>query len=61
MKVLNEKIVEMVLESSEAQVLQKILVSNATAEIKNLPKIVKGKIREELKNLLLVPLNYFEV
>jgi geranylgeranyl pyrophosphate synthase len=57
----NEKVVEMVLASSEAQVLQKILFSNAKAEIENLPELVKGKIREELENLLLVPLNYFEI
>jgi geranylgeranyl pyrophosphate synthase len=60
-KSVNEKIVETVLESCEMQVLQKILVSNATTEVKKLPKTVKGKIREELENLLLVPLNYFEV
>jgi geranylgeranyl pyrophosphate synthase len=57
----SEKIVKTVLESCEVQVLQKILSSNATSEIKKLPKIVKGKIREELENLLLVPLNYFEI
>lgn len=57
----NEKIVQIVLESCEVQVLQKILVSNATTELKKLPKIVKGKIREELENLLSVPLSYFEI
>jgi hypothetical protein len=57
----NEKIVETVLESYEAQNLQKMLVSNATSELIELKKVVKEKTREELKNLLLVPLSYFEV
>jgi heptaprenyl diphosphate synthase len=57
----NEKIFETVLESCEVQDLQKMLVSNATREIVKLPNIVNGKIREELENLLLVPLSYFEI
>jgi geranylgeranyl pyrophosphate synthase len=56
-----KKIVEPVLDSCEVQSLQKFLSSNAFAEIKNLPNKIKGKIREELENLLLVPLSYFEV
>jgi geranylgeranyl pyrophosphate synthase len=53
----HEKVIEVVLGSNEVQVLQKILVENANIE---LPKIVNRKMREELKNLLLVPLTYFE-
>ena len=57
----NEKIAEIVLESCEVQNLQKMLVSNATSQLIELKKVVKEKTREELKNLLLVPLTYFEV
>jgi geranylgeranyl diphosphate synthase type I len=56
----HEKIVETVLNSSELLGLQKILISNATTELKKLPKTVNGNIREDLENLLLVPLNFLE-
>lgn len=57
---IHEKIVKTVLDSCELEALQKMLVSNATAGIKQIPKVVNGKIREELQNMLLVPLNYLE-
>lgn len=56
----HEKVVEAVLDSSEMQVLQKTLISNANTGLKQLPKILNGKIREELGDLLLVPLNFLE-
>jgi geranylgeranyl pyrophosphate synthase len=57
----HKKIVETVLKSSEIQVLEKILVSNATLEQEQLSQKINRKIREELMNLLLVPLNYLEI
>lgn len=57
----HEKIIQTILASTEVHVLQKILVSNAESQLKKLPKVVKGKIREELEDLLLVPLDLFEV
>jgi geranylgeranyl pyrophosphate synthase len=53
----HRKVVEAVLRSCEVQGLQKILVANANIK---LPIIVNRKIREELENLLLVPLTYFD-
>jgi len=57
----HKKIVKTVLGSSEIQTLEKILVSNATSEQEHLSKKINKKIREELVNLLLVPLNYLEI
>ena len=57
----HKKIVKTILESPEIQVLEKILVSNVTIEQEQLSKKINKKIREELMNLLLVPLNYFEI
>jgi geranylgeranyl pyrophosphate synthase len=54
----HKKIIEIVLGSEEVGGLHKILVANAKI---TLPKIVNEKMREELKNLLLVPLTYFVV
>lgn len=54
------RLVDTVLDLNEMQVLQKILMSNATSGLKKLPKIVNEKIREELKDLLFVPPNFFE-
>ena len=57
----HKKIVKIVLKSSEIKVLEKYLVSNATLEQEQLSKKINEKTREELMNLLLVPLNYFEI
>jgi geranylgeranyl pyrophosphate synthase len=56
----HKKIVDAVLESCEVQDLQRILIKNAADEINQLPKEINEKIREELQNLLLVPLKCFE-
>jgi geranylgeranyl pyrophosphate synthase len=56
----HKEIVKTVLDSCELEALQKILISNATAGIKQLPTRVNGKIREEFENMLLVPLKYLE-
>ena len=56
-----KRLVDTVLDLNEMQVLQKILMSNATSGLKFLPKKVNEKIREELKDLLFVPLNFFEI
>ncbi len=55
----HEKIVDLVLESKHVIMLQKSLISNAKTVVQKLPYINK-KVREELENMLLVPLNYFE-
>lgn len=57
----HKKIVETVLKSSEIQDLEKILVSNASLEQEELSQKINKKMREELMNLLLAPLNYFEI
>jgi geranylgeranyl pyrophosphate synthase len=57
----HKKVVEIVINSAEVEVLQKILVSNATTQVKQLPLKVNGKMRKELQNLLLVPLTYLEI
>ena len=57
----HKKIIKTVLKSTEIQVLEKLLVSNAMSQQKHLSKKINEKIREELMNLLLVPLNYFEI
>jgi geranylgeranyl pyrophosphate synthase len=57
---IQKKIVDLTLDSQEVDALQKILVANATEGLKKLPSSANRKIREELENLLLVPLNYFE-
>jgi geranylgeranyl pyrophosphate synthase len=60
-EVTHNSIMEIVLDSKEIQVLGNLLVNNARNEVKHLTKSIKGKIREELGNLLLVPLKYIEV
>jgi geranylgeranyl pyrophosphate synthase len=57
---IHKKIVETVLKSPESHVLEKVLVSNVTIEQKQLSKKINEKMRGELMNLLLCPLNYFE-
>ncbi len=57
----HKKIVKIVLKSTEIQALEKILGSNAANEQKYLSKKINEKIREDLMNLLLVPLNYLEI
>jgi geranylgeranyl pyrophosphate synthase len=57
----HKSILEIVLDSKEIQVLGNDLVNNARNEVKQLMKMIKGKIREELENLLLVPLKYIEI
>ncbi len=59
-KSVHEKIIEIVLDSAEVRMLQKVTVSTGTEAVKNLPYQIKGKIREELENMLTVPLAYFE-
>jgi len=59
-KTTHRAIVEIVLESEEVNLLQKTFVSEAKVATKKLPKPINGKNREELENLLLVPLAYFE-
>ncbi len=56
-----KSITEIVLDSKEIQVLGNLLINNATDEVKQLTKSIKRNIREELENLLLVPLNYIEI
>ena len=55
------EIIDIVLASKEVQVLGKRLFSNAENERTQLPKHLEGNVREELLNLLLVPLKYFEI
>lgn len=55
-----EKAADVVLNTPEVNELLKILTSNADNGQKQIPNAVKGKIREELENLLFVPLKYFE-
>jgi geranylgeranyl pyrophosphate synthase len=57
---IHEKVVDAVLDSKEVDALHKLLVENATMGQRQLPKEVKGKLREELEALLFVPLKYFE-
>ncbi len=54
------KIVNLVLESEEVNELQKLLTKNALDGQNVIPENIKGKIRAELENLLLVPLKFFE-
>jgi len=56
----HEKIIEIVLDSKEVQILQKILVENVNRGLELLPQKVTGKIREELENLMLAPLDCFK-
>jgi heptaprenyl diphosphate synthase len=56
-----KSILEIVLDSKETQVLGNYLVKSAKDEVKQLTKMLKGNIREELENLLLVPLKYIEI
>jgi geranylgeranyl pyrophosphate synthase len=56
---IHKKIVNTTLESKEELALQKILVLNANREVKKLEAIT-GKIKEELADLLLVPLKFIE-
>lgn len=57
---IHDKIVELILDCKEVDELHSLLVENASIGQKQLPKDVKGKLREELEALLLVPLKYFE-
>jgi geranylgeranyl pyrophosphate synthase len=57
----HKAITEIVLDSKEIQGLGNLLINNARDEVKQLTKSIKGNIREELENLLLVPLNYIEL
>ncbi|MCW4029337.1 MAG: polyprenyl synthetase family protein [Candidatus Bathyarchaeota archaeon] len=57
---LHEKFVDAVLDSPEADALHHFLVSNSKVGVESLVKI-KGKMREELEDLLLAPLLYFTV
>lgn len=56
----HQKIIEIVLESNEVKLLQKTLVADTKTVVQQLPTSINGKIREELGDLLLVPLTYFE-
>ncbi len=58
---IQQKIVKIVLGSPDVDAVQKILITNANNGLREIPESVKGKIREDLKNLLLVPLKFFEV
>jgi geranylgeranyl pyrophosphate synthase len=53
-------VVETVLASKAVEVLGSMLTENAEREQKMLTKVLKGKMGEELENLLLVPLKYLE-
>ncbi|MGE5574773.1 MAG: polyprenyl synthetase family protein [Ignavibacteria bacterium] len=55
-----DSIVQTVLDSKEVEVLGDMLAENAEREEKILAKVIKGKMGEDLKNLLLVPLKYLE-
>jgi geranylgeranyl pyrophosphate synthase len=57
----HKKILEIVLDSKEIEVLGYYLTNSAREEVKQLTKMLKGNIREELENLLLVPLKYIEI
>lgn len=56
----HRQIVNLTLESKEVSELHNVLTKNALDGQKVLAKNAKGKIREELENLLLVPLKFFE-
>ena len=53
------KIVDLVLDTTEVKAFEKNLIEDAKIGLKALPMDLKGKSREELENLLLVPLDYF--
>jgi len=55
----HEKLVNLVLESKHVIMLEKSLISSAKEAIEELPYINK-KLRDELEDMLLVPLSYFE-
>jgi geranylgeranyl pyrophosphate synthase len=57
----HKKILEIVLDSKQTQALGNYLVNSAREEVKQLTKIIKENKREELENLLLVPLKYIEI
>ncbi len=57
----HKKLVDIVLGSKEIMAFQNILTQNAKNEQTRLTKTIKGKIGEELKNLLTVPLQSLEI
>jgi geranylgeranyl pyrophosphate synthase len=57
----HKSIAEIVLDSKEIKVLGNLLINNAKDEVSQLTKTIKGNIREELENLLFVPLKYIEI
>jgi geranylgeranyl pyrophosphate synthase len=59
-KGVHEKVVDTVFDSNELIELQTLIISDITLDLEKLPIKIKGKIREELKELLLVPLKYFK-
>lgn len=59
-KNVHKKVVDAILNSPEVDALQKLIVSNALTAQAQLPKLIKREMIEELENLLLVPLKYFE-
>jgi geranylgeranyl pyrophosphate synthase len=56
----HRRIVEIVLNSEEMQTLHQYLMKETNDGIKGLPQKIDEKIREELTNLLLAPLDCFE-
>jgi geranylgeranyl pyrophosphate synthase len=56
----HKSILGIVLDSKEIHELGNVLLNNAKYEVKHITKISKQNIREELENLLLVPLKYIE-
>jgi geranylgeranyl pyrophosphate synthase len=59
-KVVHEKIIDTVLDSIEVNELAKTMISNAEMGKNFLPMGIERKIREELENLLFVPLKIFQ-
>lgn len=57
----HKKVINTILDSVEVNELVKIMFSNAEAGKKSLNTIVKRNTREELENILFVPLRYFQV
>lgn len=55
----HQKFVDKILESNEVKSLENYVISNAKKQLKQLENIKTQKIREELENLLLVPLTIF--